>query len=733
MVVFSTVYATMSYVIIYFLNIMWMDALIYLPLILIGVDQLVHKKKTVLFTISLALLFISNFYVAYMVGIFVFLYFLAKVIQEVKIGTKVIRLFSLFMVSTFIAAGLSAFILFPTYLALNESVNKMEIVPEWEFLFPSLQLVGKFFFGSYSSIVNGIPNIYAGTLPLLLTCLFLFIKGITYKEKLVYLSIFFLFLFSFEVPALNLIWHAFDQPNLYPYRYSFLFSFVIVYLSYRVFQNLQKAEAPKLIAAYVFLVTVAIFVQKQSFSSMTERALMIHLFLLTVFVILLILKVYHPSKKEIVNVMLLCLVVFDMTANGYHMLKYVREESPSINRDAFLEGNQIEGIAQQLREYDSSIYRAEVEEPLFRKNGPLRYDFKGFKHFSSMIDQDTVKAMDDLGYTTYYEKWYTNKGGTLVADSLLGLKYFMKETPNMDRFGFFEVEGLVDANYTVYQNDNALPIGYYVKSAPAVIENGVNPFDLQNKILQQMVGSSASYFKALSIKEERLENIEAREKEGQTMWVKRNEDKQGMIQYTLDIKGKQQLYLLAASKNNESVTVFVNGQELEEYLTIFNKGTLELGLFENEKVTVTLLLNTAAFNATELEFYGLNTALYSQAIKTLKQEPMTFTNWTSRTFTASISNEKDGLVFLSIPHDRGWTVKVDDVKVKPKIAMGAFMLIPIQEGTHTISMSYVPPGFKQGFIISVVSLCVFIGFQLVIRKRYLDKDNIRNYDNPVSF
>lgn len=73
-ILFSTMYALCSFAVGYFFNIMWQDAVYLLPLVLLGVEGLLQKKYKLLI-ISLSILFISNFYTAYMVGIFTFLYF----------------------------------------------------------------------------------------------------------------------------------------------------------------------------------------------------------------------------------------------------------------------------------------------------------------------------------------------------------------------------------------------------------------------------------------------------------------------------------------------------------------------------------------------------------------------------------------------------------------------------------------------------------------------------------
>lgn len=57
------------------MNPMWLDGLILLPLICLGVHRLVDEGKLLPLTIPMALMFITHFYIGYMMGIFTFFYF----------------------------------------------------------------------------------------------------------------------------------------------------------------------------------------------------------------------------------------------------------------------------------------------------------------------------------------------------------------------------------------------------------------------------------------------------------------------------------------------------------------------------------------------------------------------------------------------------------------------------------------------------------------------------------
>lgn len=60
----------MSYTMVYSLSIMWLDGVIFLPLVLLGAEKILDGKRGICFIICYALLCMSNYYTGYMVGIF---------------------------------------------------------------------------------------------------------------------------------------------------------------------------------------------------------------------------------------------------------------------------------------------------------------------------------------------------------------------------------------------------------------------------------------------------------------------------------------------------------------------------------------------------------------------------------------------------------------------------------------------------------------------------------------
>ena len=75
-VIFGLMYPLCTFAIVYMFNIMWLDGFAILPLLILFAEKFIEdrKKNWPAITLILLVLFVSGYYIAYMVGIFSFLY-----------------------------------------------------------------------------------------------------------------------------------------------------------------------------------------------------------------------------------------------------------------------------------------------------------------------------------------------------------------------------------------------------------------------------------------------------------------------------------------------------------------------------------------------------------------------------------------------------------------------------------------------------------------------------------
>lgn len=270
---FGVLYSMCGYFIAYYWNVMWIDAMVYFPLVMLGIENIINRKGSKVYIAFLALTLISNYYMGYMTCVFSVLYFIAYYFREHDITTVndgvpcVInengkKKYSLknrilgssllgsginFVLSSIAAAGIVAFALLPTYLILKNCSATSGTMPSldqytsyfsiFDFLANHLASVNPTIRSSGEDVL---PNVYCGMAALILVPLYLFVKSIPLREKITYTGLLGILYLSFNINILNYIWHGFHYPNDLPYRFSFMYCFILLTMAYKALTRIKE-------------------------------------------------------------------------------------------------------------------------------------------------------------------------------------------------------------------------------------------------------------------------------------------------------------------------------------------------------------------------------------------------------------------------------------------------------------------------------------------------------------
>lgn len=77
----------------------------------------------------------------------------------------------------------------------------------------------------------------------------------------------------------------------------------------------------------------------------------------------------------------------------------------------------------------------------------------------------------------------------------------------------------------------------------------------------------------------------------------------------------------------------------------------------------------------------------------LRQTAVQDLSVTDTTVTGTIQAPRDGLVFTSIPYDKGWRAVIDGKTVEPVKVGDAFLAYPVAAGEHQMSLRFIPMGW----------------------------------------
>ncbi len=472
-ILFSSFYALSAYAVVQQNNIMWIDAVMWLPLITLGMESLIKYGKFRMYTAFLALTLLSNFYIGYMVCIYCFFYFFIYYFAHNEngrnnpLGEKLHFLKSLLRTGLYsvIAVGISAVLLLGAYYSLNFGKTTFSS-PDWSWTLKMdiKDLLYKLLPGSYDTVrPEGLPFVYCG-LPTLLFLPFYFLsKKYPIRQKVfsVLLILFFVFGFFFSVP--DLIWHGFQRPNWLNYRYSFMLCFYLCVLACRAFADYERIPVRHLMTVAGFIGLFCVFLQAVSGDEKgaPNDYTCIFFTLILLFVYLAVFGASRLSRnRQVVSVTLVTVVALELFLNGLFCINAL-DMDVTYTRHSYYSDflKKARPITEMVQESDPSFYR--MEKTFFRKvNDNMALNIRGLSGSTSTLNRETVQFLQKMGYCS---KSHSSKylGGTPVNDSLLGLKYILSD--NGIYANYYEVY-LTDpeTGYTAYYNPYALSIAYGV-------------------------------------------------------------------------------------------------------------------------------------------------------------------------------------------------------------------------------------------------------------------------------
>ncbi|MDD2418069.1 MAG: YfhO family protein, partial [Oscillospiraceae bacterium] len=257
-VIVSILYSMMMYLLAYSWNIMWLDCIMVLPLIVMGFERLMRTGKYLIYALSLAYALYSNYYIGFMVCIFMVLYFICSTLRQRNTSSSLGISFGRFALGSGLAGGLAMFLLLPIYYSLAHTSASGGTLPDIASNFNMIELFGRHLFETSPTIRSGnLPNIYCGLLSVLLLPIFATMKSISLRRRIAYLGLLSITALSLVINQLDLIWHGLHAPNDLPYRFSFLYSFVLILIAYETLlhiKNIRFAQIGGSVAGIVGLI-----------------------------------------------------------------------------------------------------------------------------------------------------------------------------------------------------------------------------------------------------------------------------------------------------------------------------------------------------------------------------------------------------------------------------------------------------------------------------------------------
>ena len=758
---FSIMYALCGYAMAFQSNTMWMDALMWLPLLTLGIERLVTDGKFKLFTVMLALIIWSNYYIGYMACIYTLVYFICficahKTSEINNLGEKkhILKSFIRIAISSIVALLMVMVIILTAYYSI--SFGKTDgSSPELTFTlrFDFLDFIAKMFIGSYDTVrPAGLPNVYSGILALFMLPMYFLAKKIPIRQKVSYGILTLFFIASMSVNALDLIWHGFQMPVWLNYRYCFMFSFIILIMAYKGFELFAELEYKNVIQIGAMLMMLLLFIQKTVLlprydgSDATPTMPDYELVWISFAFIFIYLVVLYYKKKEVARrvgtFVLLGVVSFEACVGAIINWGEEVNDVGWSKRSAYRESiDNIEPTVDMILESDTSFYR--MEKTLYKKpNENFALDIRGLTSSTSTFNRSVMNLMQKCGFParSHWSKYFE---GNELVDSIFGIKYVISDDKTPVSHTYTASEGL--NGLTVYQNKYALPIAYCadigMKELPFELEGSLSPIRYLEYITKGLIGSenfdkitnslsdiyNKKFFNSCYYSVWSYEGCTKLETSNFTRFTSNDSKTKSYFTYVVTAPKTGSIYMyLTPSGSNEEVKYYINDSTepdgtffSDENTRIQNLGNFTEGEriyvkfeFESEKVSI----NTNSESTSPL-FVQLNEELYTAVFSELSEGGLKITDYSSTSFEGTVTAEENEIVTTTIPYDKYWKVYVDGERVETYTVLDTLLAFDITPGEHTVELKYSSTMFNAGLAISLFGLALFV-VMCVFEKRF---------------
>ena len=477
-VIFSISYALCSYAIIQQHNTMWIDAVMWLPLITLGIESIIKHGKFKLYVVALAIAVFSNYYIGYMIcfycAIYFFVYYFANAEEfrnnPMREKWHFLRSLGRIIGYSALALGIAAVIIFGAYYSLNFGKTTFSdpfASSSWESFglkFDLMDFLYKLLPGSYDTVrPQGLPFVYCGILTLLLIPSYFLSKKYTMREKIFSGVLLFLLFISFSLNIVDLAWHGFQKPNWLNYRYSFMFSFYLCVMACKALADFENISLRVTLGTGGLIALFCTVIQKHADDAYLkpDGLTCIYFSLIMVFAYLAALAIMrNEKKKQVASFGLACIVVLELFLNGLLGINGLIDDvgaSTYSRYNNFLK--KVRPIVETVQKEDDSFYR--MEKTFYRSNNDnMALMMRGLSGSTSTLNKETVRFLNSMGYASKAH-WTKYLGNNPVTDSLLGIKYLISDDSLYETY--YETFATDEAGtYTAYLNPYALSLAYGV-------------------------------------------------------------------------------------------------------------------------------------------------------------------------------------------------------------------------------------------------------------------------------
>ena len=726
---FGSFYGLCAWSMAYLWNIMWLDTFALLPLVILGMVKLLQERKFLLYTLTLFLSVFANYYIGLFTCIFVLLVFFCYEICRWAGFKKFFADLGLMAVFSLLALGMTAILALPAWAALQNTQSSVNTFPTGfrlniasEYTFKGLldamrQVAGNMNGGLEPSFKEGLPNLYCGIFANAFAFLFLMSRDVKLRDKICAVLLILFFNVSFIIRQLDYIWHGFHFTNMIPYRFSFLHSFVWLYMAYRAYLVRRHFRLWQVICAGVLALGLAACSESRTdpmYLAYNGAFLLLYITILVYTHRRRVLPEDATSREKIAwltmlqdqrmtgRTFLLFVIALEMVLNlvnfgasypGTSITHYPRGKEYSASMIRYM----------HEREWDELFFRAEVTHTQTLNDGALN-GYNGISSFTSSANVKVTEFMKRMGYgakNTYNR--YCFEESSPVSNLFLGLKYMLERTGKVEENPYFD-DLHHYGNVHLLENNAYLPLGFLADRELSQVDftSAANDFAFQNELFAAATGMDEPVWVMLQGNELTITavdvNLTSTDIHGTASY---EADAAGRVNYQYEITAPGFMCISLDQTQRNKFTLWLNGEELytEDYSIPQSAAVCQV--YPGDVVDVALACDANEDGTIHLKAALLQEDVFRAGYEKLAQCPLKLTTFKDTFVEGTVVCDRDGLLYTSIPQDGNWNVYVDGRLTEPELVGDVMLAVPLSQGEHNVAFRYHNQAFAWGWKITL--------------------------------
>ncbi len=691
-------------------NIMWLDGLIMLPFISLGLYKFIHKGKFLLLTMSTALSLLFNWYTGFINCIFAAFFFVfewalyesnqtdgfssKRIRSGILLGIKC----ALFMI---LGIMIASFLLLPTFISLKNGRGHIDFnrVKKLTFYLDFPSIIQGFNLGATSSRRQ--LSLFSSSLVIIgMLGIFLLPQNkISKNKKTVIIAMTVVCILFFCWTPFFTLFSLLKDASSYWFRYSYIGIFFMVFCASLFYENADFDDSKKIFKT-IFLWGMLILFLNYVNPQYKRTSETVTLLFLTYFV-----YTFAFSKKNKLQAfslfILTALCCTEIVLNGNMLLKMCKANQNVEEFKKYTKENK--AIINNILSADSSNYRiSQTSTRLFNfeenhtanYNEALAFSYKSISGYTSDPDDRQRTFLDSLGYNKNGDNFNIVNTSIIPSDSLLGVKYILSRYPIK---GLSLRKDFLPANKkSVYENPFCLPQAFSYSKSENQVEYRGNPFEYINSLYSELLGYSVKIFSPVNYT---LDKDDSRIKK----WLL-YPSKKGLALY-----GKINCGF------HDKMFMNVNGFYKQKYAGWCSPTTVYIPC-ESENAEI-LLESKDDFSVTDIFFYQCDLEVLKSAIEELNANAAEEISVKDGLCTFIVNGKSNLTLHTSIPYNSGWTIFRNGQKVQADLFANCLIDIPLEEGRNEIIMRYKIPGHTAGILLTILGLALLINrFYTKIKK-----------------